>query len=63
MEAETYANFLTDLQQVIAQPKKEQGVSAAEMAIEGASVATVWYPDADVISKHFEKQVITATQP
>jgi len=54
MEAETYANFLTDLQQIIAQPKKEEGVAAAEMAIEGETVAAVWHSDADVITAHFE---------
>ena len=56
MEAEAYADFLTDLQETIAQPKKEEGVAEAEMGIAGLSVAAVWHSDADVIKVHFAKR-------
>ena len=56
MEAEAYADFLTDLQETIAQPKKEEGVAEAEMGIAGLSVAAVWHSDADVIKAHFAKR-------
>ena len=41
MEAEAYADFLTDLQETIAQPKKEEGVAEAEMVEDGGDEFSV----------------------